>query len=360
MRYKTVISATLLAISMIIPMSLAQADVVHQQFGEDNLFVRVSNDSWQPDYFVNGVTLPTTYLKHAGITLDGKENEIAWSRAHELVVPLEYGTVKEASIKALYTDENVFIRVRWADATEDRDHHPWVWNAEIEDFEIGPQIEDSVLLSFEAGCEWTPSLLSGYSYDFDVWHWLAARSDPVDQAWDLYGSTWDQNRPGWEHTAYKSRNTENLWNLKFKDNDGILLTGSWDETDRSYNFRKAKPIVYLRTELDRLHITDASETVPAPLSQPDNKTTFPQFRAVKLQGDAGEISAKGHWEEGYWTVEFRRILETPAQETTDVVFNRITQFSVHIFDHVEAVDKSSESGRLFLRFLPKPGLIVQE
>jgi hypothetical protein len=42
------------------------------------------------------------------------------------------------------------------------------------------------------------------------------------------------------------------------------------------------------------------------------------------------------------------------------VFSRLTQFSVHIFDHVERIDQSSESGRLYLQFMEKELLLTKE
>ncbi|MDH3902699.1 MAG: hypothetical protein OES90_05695, partial [Xanthomonadales bacterium] len=56
---------------------------------------------------------------------------------------------------------------------------------------------------------------------------------------------------------------------------------------------------------------------------------------------------------GYWTVEFQRALVTPIGKQDDMYFIRLTQFSIHTFDHVEKIDKASESGRLFLQFMEK-------
>ena len=361
MKYKRLYFAVFTVTSALLGWIPVQADVNYQRFRDENIMVDVSMDSWQPENFSNGTTIPAQYVKWSGITLDGKDDELVWSHAMEVTVPLSYGHVEYASIKAFYTDEEVFIRVRWPDSTEDLEHHPWAWDAEQERFVTGPQIEDSILLSFEAGCEWSPSLLAGYSYDFDAWHWLAARSDPVGQAWDLIGSTWSKSRPNFEHTPYQSRNTENIWNLKFADHTGELLNQDWDELDRHYNFRAAIPVTYYRADLDRQHSTDASIQMPAPeFIPPDETATFQQFKAVKLDGDAGEVSAKGHWEDGVWTVELRRILVTPSETMTDTMFTRLTQFSIHVFDHAERIDESSESGRLFLRFLPQPGILVKD
>ena len=86
----------------------------------------------------------------------------------------------------------------------------------------------------------------------------------------------------------------------------------------------------------------------------------PQFKAVPFEGDAGEVSAKGYWDDGFWTVEFSRALITPSETMSDSVFNRLTQFSIHVFDHVERIDQSSESGRLFLQFKKPEDLISMD
>ena len=81
---------------------------------------------------------------------------------------------------------------------------------------------------------------------------------------------------------------------------------------------------------------------------------------MKLEGDAGDVSAKGHWENGIWTVEFSRARFTDSETVTDSVFSRLTQFSVHVFDHVERIDQASESGRLYLQFMEEEQLVDNE
>lgn len=337
----------------------AFAEVTKRQIADDDIYVIVSGEDWHPEGFEHGMSIPATYVKDANISLDGKENEPQWATTAEVTVPLDFGTTKEALVKALYTDEEIFFRVRWADDTEDRDHHPWVWDAGQNRYISGPQVEDSIMLSFEAGCAWNPSLLAGYQFDFDGWRWLAARSDPVGQAWDLLGNVADQDHAILKPTPYQSRNTENVWNVKFADYDLEEISHQgWSELDRSYMYRPVRPTSYYRAEIDGLKVTEVHKQIPAPPVPPDNETqTYPQFKAVKLDGDAGEVAAKGHWQDGFWTVEFRRDIDTPSNTLTDSVFQRLTQFSIHVFDHVERIDQTSESKRLFLEFLPeKPQL----
>ena len=347
---------TTIGIVSILAASVAQAEVVRKDFSADNTLVRVSsNDAWQPANFKNGTSVPARHVKTTSVVIDGVDNEPEWADAQEVVVPLAFGSVREASVKAFYTDSEVFLRVRWPDATKDDEHHPWIWDAKRKQYVEGPQVEDSLLISFEAGCEWQPSLLAGYQFDFDGWRWLAARSDPVGQAWDTIGSMSYRSTPTRPFDPYKARYEDKTWILKFDDVDmeGGPELADWDELDRRYLLWKPQEDLYYRTELDRIGTTDPTERLAPPAGPPkDGEQTFPQFRPVKLEGAAGEISAKGHWEDGYWTVEFRRVLITPDLTMNDTVFNRLTQFSLHAFDSLERVDESSESGRLFLQFQP--------
>ena len=337
----------------------ALADVERRKGGGGDI-VTVVNDAWQPEDFVNGTAVPATWHEAPLMMIDGLEAEVEWETAKEVEVPLQYGAVDKAWVKAIYTDDEVFIRVKWADDSENRDHRPWVWNADKNLYEEGPQVEDSVMLSFEAGCEWTPSLLGGYMYDFDAWHWMAARSDPLGQAVDLYGNVQDQAMkiPGFE--GYDSRITEDDWILKFTENQDVNLHAGWEQLDRVYMLLPATDKLWVKAVPDGGHQAPPFvEQLPAPNGEPDDPAAFvPQFSPVKLTGGAAEVAAKGRWEDGFWVVEFRRVRHTPAEHIFDTIFNRTVQFSVQVFDGVDRFDEASESGRLFLQFLPAEQRVV--
>lgn len=82
----------------------AQAEVKHSTISGGILKVKVSDDSWQPDNFKQGIKIPVSYTASAHFELDGIDDEPAWAEAEEVTVPLSFGNVKSARIKALYTD----------------------------------------------------------------------------------------------------------------------------------------------------------------------------------------------------------------------------------------------------------------
>lgn len=327
----------------------AQAEVKRSTLSGGILKVQVSDNRWQPDDFKQGIRIPVSYTASGNFKLDGIDNEAAWAQAEEVTVPLSFGRVNSARIKALYTDQDVYMRVRWADASEDRLHHPWVWDGKSKKYISGPQVEDSLLLSFEAGCEWFPSFLSGYAFDFDAWHWMAGRTDPVARALDLSGSVKDAKLPG--NTSYASRNKKDEWNLRFTDRKDGNLHNAWYELDRQYMRWPIMNTVHFGHRLDGSRDWAVeSRRLPPPSSQ---VKFAPQYEPFELQGNAADVHAKGHWENGFWTVELRRKRVTAGGGAWDVQFNRLTQFSIHLFDHTERLDQSSESPRLFLQFLPR-------
>jgi hypothetical protein len=358
-----------LAFLVVAMVSQAQADVRHYQVNEFNFITWVENDPWQPEGFEKVLILKASKVEAPPI-IDGRGDDPAWAQAEALKVPLFYGPVKEATLKAVYTEKEIFLMVSWPDATKDDQHRPWIWNPELGRYVEGSQVEDSLLVSFESGCEWTPSLLSGYVYDFDGWRWLAARTNPIGQAVDVNGHVQDRWIPDKGFKKYKARNKKPFWNLKFTDHRPNILTKRWFELDRAYQFQPISEVVYVALEPDGYRPPAFAVRLPAPqvdpelikpppslgakpaYAAPSVPAMVPQFKPVKLEGDAGEVAAKGTWKDGRWTVEFRRILVTPARTKTDWVFERLTQFSIHIFDHTERVDESSESGRIFLQFMP--------
>jgi hypothetical protein len=342
--------------------ALGYSEVIFDRNTKGNTFVHVKDDGWQPQSFDSGIVIPAAYVEMAHIDLDGKENEQAWNQALEIMVPLAHGTTEAAFVKALYTSEELFIRIRWKDETENREHHPWVWDDVSKGFVAGPQIEDSLFLSFEAGCEWTPSLLDGYVYDFDGWNWMAARSDPLGQAVDMIGTVQSQDHAVLKPTMYESRGEKETWQLKFETAITVQadqLFSDWSQLNRVYLLQPFREYVFIHNNPDDrvpfFQLLPAPDIVPA-----DPEIVYPQYVPLELEGAAGEVSAKGHWQDGYWTVEFRRDRVTPAGTLNDTVFSRVTQFSIQVYNQVERVDEASESGRLLLQFQPPDQLLVNK
>lgn len=346
----------------------AAADEIHsvQAIGAGRSFVDVApGDAWQPDGYPGELLVRAAAVSREP-TIDGRVDDPAWEEAVATTVPLAWGRIREATLKAVYTEEEIFIAVSWADPTRDDQHHPWVWNAAQGRYVESPQVEDSLLVSFEAGCDWNPSLLANHVYDFDIWVWMAARSNPLGQAVDSVGNVQNVWEPERGYTGYRTRYPDPTWILKFTDRRDDILTESWRDLERMYKIVPPAQEVYVKYPPDGgprapMYV----ERIGPPASPPARamnaglgsdpaaeQAIAPQYRPVKLTGEAGEVTAKGQWSKGRWTVEFRRVLVTPARGSNDAVFERTNQFSIHILDRTERLDQASESGRLLLEFEP--------
>lgn len=352
------IAIIIAAAFLIVSGTAAAADKAREfhTIGESVTFIDVeANDPWQPDGIGKALSVRAAFVEQ-GPVIDGLADEPAWSDVENTAVPLSWGGVPEATIKAVYTSEEVFLLVSWPDATQDDQHHPWLWDADQGRYVEGPQVEDGLLVSIEGGCDWRPSLLAGTVYDFDGWLWLAARSDPLGQAIDVNGSVQDRLLPNKGFVKYQSRHMEPSWDIKFIDRQKDILTKPWQELARMYKRTQPKQEVFVRYPPDGIRtIPKITEVMEAPLLTDVNDNPTPlvvQHRPIKLTGDAGDVAAKGHWADGRWTVEYRRTLVTPTKTISDSLFERITQISIHVFDRTERADEASESGRIWLEFEP--------
>ena len=347
---------TFMLVSGLLLGAVARAEITREELPGQFERVFVRDDYWQPDNFKDdGIFIPVTYTLGQTIRLDGVDDEAAWAATPEVTVPLAFGTVESARLKALYTDTDIFIRVRWADSTEDRLHRPWVWNEESGSYREGGQVEDSLMFSFEAGCEWFPSFLAGYDFDFDAWQWLAGRTDPLGQVLDLSGSIKDAqlsfNQP------YTPRHDQDDWNLRITDTQEGHLHWPLEKLDHQYLLVPVLDKVYFHANLDGTRGLEFARQLPPPaVDMASTVPVAPQYEPLKLEGNAAEVQGKGHWENGFWTVELSRPLITAGGGGYDIQLTRLTQFSVHVYDRAERLDASSESGRLFLQFLEKQPL----
>ena len=68
---------------------------------------------------------------------------------------------------------------------------------------------------------------------------------------------------------------------------------------------------------------------------------IPRYIARTPSGSMADVTAKGSWKDGFWTVEFSRRLSTG--DPADVVFmpGRDTYFSLAVFNNREGIDHST-------------------
>lgn len=264
-------------------------------------------------------TVPLLTAKHVRTLpdIDGSGYDAVWKSVQRSSLKLpgvwgpSIGTSSEATLQAVYTDTHIAFLVRWQDATrDDRTHKPWVWNAAKSAYEQGREQEDAMALAFELRGPFTADMLSPVEAVWDLWTWKATRSDPVGYALDK------THRYSMTATEGKSK---------------------------SYPSRTGAPVWIQRPD-------DAGEPTQKSLSAPSSYRgdTQPGYLIKEPSGSAADVRAKGKWENGFWTVELVRKLDTGHSDDTAFDPARRYKMALAVQDRTGDMDKSS--GVILLSF----------
>jgi len=289
------------------------------------------------------------------IALDGRLDEPTWRSAEPLTVSVMGGnTIGRIAVElhAFHTGEDLVLAARWPDPRDDAEKAMW---------EMGPDgrwrtlgrtrageagNEDRVLFLWDVsvpnfareGClaSCHPGVSASKYLESpglgDLWHWKAARSNPVGYGDDT-----------------------NLTHVRDGEDGGRHgdKTGAEGGTVRNANKAGDGPAFMPDPKIDRpdprfLFAQDAVAIPPGISWSPG--TRIPGYLLTKPDGSRGDIAAKGRWENGFWTVEFRRRLVTGHPD--DAAFddlNRAYPFALAVADNASGAEHSF-SGILRLRF----------
>jgi hypothetical protein len=300
-----------------------------------------------------------------GPAIDGVA-EAVWDQAQALQVPVFGGANNGntmVSLKSVYTGDSIYFLVQWADPTESLRRFPWqkqidgTW-VQLSDPNAGPgdeniyyedkfafiwNINDSIRGFNEgAGCFVTCHPGEGKPYGNkytattgeigDIWHWKSVRTGPVNQVDDQYV----------DHTRYDPTTAPEAG----RKSDPRFLGGYVNNVnaDRtgpafSYDDQPAPPYWIYDVTKDPFvdHYAPGDEVAGIIVSP--------------FLGDRGDITTKGVWANGMWTLEIARRLVTGSQ--FDVEFNDLSKgyfFGVAAFDNAQ-VRHAFQAGVNELRFV---------
>lgn len=288
-------------------------------------------------------------------TLDGVVDEAAWKDAPVFEVSTRRGANEgdtTISLQSVYTGDMVYFLVTWADPTESFIRSPWemqadgtwiqlkdpedkggdnnVWyedklafiwpiNNSIADFE-----SDGCFVACHRSDDGDPKPY-GNKYTEnegemgDIWHWKSVRN--VNQLDDQY----------LDSTPYSADTPEAGRHSDPKDSGGYADNVNEDKTGPAFMLpgddfaRDGRPGFILQ-----------SEAVPFDASKFQPGDRVPAIVTSEIVGDRGNISAGWKWEDGMWTLEFGRALETGSE--FDVQFGDLTAmyyFGIADFDNAQ-------------------------
>lgn len=310
-----------------------------------------------------------------GPVIDGKPDKI-WNKVRPFKIKLTEGEhPKEvtASVKALYTDTDLYLLIRWKDPTEsynrvyEFDGTQWIKRKGNEDrlgmmWDINDNIKDfktkgCAILCHEEGKYMKTSAPRERG---DVWHWKAQTSNPVGYADDQMLTDIKAEKGNQEETAAEKDHHDEAGAEKGhhdeagaekdhhdeagKTNDeeehqhegtgrindkkeGGSYSANWDEAAKrpKYTFRDNSKFGPILTKAEAVVIT--------------KNTTFtkgfilPQEVLEKPVGSRGDIEAKGVWRKGTWTLEIKRAFKTGHDDDVQFDPSKVYYFGMSIFDN---------------------------
>lgn len=202
--------------------------------------------------------------------IDGMGNDPVWAQATEYTT---YDAVAKINmtLKAVYTDSEIFFMVSYPDSEESNTHKSWVWDKTTEMYTTGPDREDMFVFKWNMEPVTVDlSLKADNDYMADIWFWKACRTDPVGFADDKYQRYSANQLP--KSTKLTSRAGKTMYLIRKGDSGTSAYKGN-------------------------LYVEHKEDTIP-------------QFSNRTPKGSRADIRAKGVWSGGRWTIEFTRALNT--------------------------------------------------
>ncbi|GMV83288.1 MAG: hypothetical protein AMXMBFR7_44720 [Planctomycetota bacterium] len=243
-------------------------------------------------------------------TIDGRADDVAWQNARpvEVQARVVWPKTEDRSVpvvlKSVRTKEDIYFLIRWKDETkDDAAHKPWVWNTEKGSYESGPEREDMFALAFEHTGVFSGHMLSGDPAIWDIWHWKATRTNPQGQAMDKTHH-YTLEKPAGKANSYPALNGKTIW--------------------------IARP-------------EDAGDTIEKKQAAPKERQgdRVPQYLPGTPSESAADVSAKGAWVDGWWTLELKRKLDTGHADDTAFDPARTYRMAVSVHDRTGDMDKAS-------------------
>jgi hypothetical protein len=330
----------------------------------------------------------TPYESSTELTLDGLANEAAWGSATPLTVTTTMGTLAgtQVTLKAVYTSTNIYVLASWADSTFSITRGRYNVSGGIFNEKLSEGgSEDRIALLWEIGtvdgfnvsggavkCHGFSTVNLSAGEKADMWHIKAARGGGYSSA-TTTGITIDPTT--FEVTA----GTVNL--VGYADDKFVDETDRHgDDGDSPYKdntngthaaWIEASPtdwidaMILTETEINNgeaINITEALTNSWANLTTAVNSyvalnANVPRHILRMPTDSHGDIEVGMTWNDGVWTVETKRALDTMNND--DVIFDDTTAgeylFSLAIMDNEGQEDEppvthSTYSGPIALTF----------
>lgn len=243
-------------------------------------------------YPAQAQTIPVVQLPSPP-QIDGKDND--WQNVEPVEIALE-GDLKitKISVRSGVAGDEAFFLFQWKDDTHDAVHKPYLWDEAKGKYVAGDQSEDRFAINFAISGDFTHDWFSGKSFTADMWHWKAARTNPIGLAHDKLTIITSTEAP----KAFKARS---------HDGKDIYILRPSDSGDELYTTKR--------------YAIKEKEMMPKYILND------------KPSGSVADVKAKGIWENGQWTLEIKRKLDTGNSDDAVFESGKAIGAAIAVFDH---------------------------
>ncbi|MEK6731824.1 MAG: ethylbenzene dehydrogenase-related protein [Pseudomonadota bacterium] len=221
--------------------------------------------------------LMSRFIQKAPI-IDGRVDNAIWQKTPSVTV-LDYASQRPITIQSVHTKNKIFLLVRYPDAAPSVTHESLTWDYNEGIYKQANDREDVCIIKWSmVGNNINLSLQNPVPHKADIWFWKAKRTNPVGYADDKSQLLSDTPVP--QSNPVKSPNNTTYY-LQRQGDSG---TPAYDE---QFVFE------YRGDVIDKFH-------------------------PLQPTGSRADVRANGVWDNGFWTIEFERNLQT--EHTDDVLF----------------------------------------
>ncbi|MCO1333551.1 ethylbenzene dehydrogenase-related protein [Microbulbifer sp. OS29] len=301
------------------------------------------------------------------IEIDGFPRESAWKLAHPIKIHTDgganfYNGKSTVNIQALHNGLEVYMHIAWEDPTESLKHLPlekiekgWkIQQQGFHSFNETKYYEDKFAILISNSCDYGAAGTShlgrkplsnmpanwhgkGYHYStsskrHDLWHWKAVRTNQMYLADDSYIGNPDKVRPG-------ARRYTAGYLQDGKESGAYLMNWAW----YSPEVITPKRIPKNQRSASAIQQADVNPdwTIPWFDYQPysENSDIYPLgtlmpsvlYTSNRFEGDRADVRAHAVWQDGIWSMEMVRKLNTNSP--LDVAIKDGVCIWVSAFDH---------------------------
>ncbi len=324
------------------------------------------------------LTVPRIPQASAALVLDGKPHDDVWQQANPVTVRTVKGINNphdfvDVDIKALHDGERIYFRMQWDDPDVSSKRFPLLKTADgwkvlqtaMKSSNEDVYYEDKLAVYItdvpRGGCAETchvgigpKGVPKGVHYTNgetgDVWHWKSVRTAPMGILQGEPGLMDDQYfRPPDPLPEKVVKRYKGGYHADPKSGGGYRVNFVKLDPDKPLEETFVKPImlppnneiapnpdpatsednvIWWIHETEGIPYTEEADTYPV-------GTLLPNILIKPLEGDRAQVQAQADWQDGVWTLEISRALDTQSEYDVAFATERPVYLSVATFNRTQ-------------------------